>query len=354
MIKFSKDYLAINHQAKEQAASILARRDAWVSNQLRLAEICANDRDAYEINAGIPTKDFFQEVDRTILGARTNEKYRYVEDLAGIATPVNIGSLSHVNLTSSDISDQVTRTMDLQGLKQFDSITAGNDRNPIPGFQGGVGMNYRHRMGLQREGIDLMLEGIARKTIKMSENIGDYMTNGDAAVVADGVAGEGIKNHRNTRKLNLGAAGYNIDLTTATADNTVKFWQQDMKLVANEEVISKIDKVYVSPEIMTNMLQPLSGADGFKMGTLLEQVLRFAPHIGAIEQDFALSGNEWLGYVRDRQVISPLVALPLTNYQKIRQDPYENFNTCMIAVQGLKIAQTYNGKRGVFYASEIS
>lgn len=354
MIKNNSAYRALGPIAVAQANSILARRQYFINRQKALAANVTHDSDAYAINAGIPTLDFFQEVDRVMLGVRTQAKYKFVDDLASIATPVSIGTLSHVNLSSGDISDNITRTMDLQGLKEFDSITAGNERNPIPGFQGGVGMNYRHKMGQQREGIDLMLEGVARKTIKMNENIGDYMLNGDSKVVADGVVGKGIKNHGSTRKLDLGGSGFNINLTSAAADAVIKFFQQDMKKVCNEEVIDKMDKVWVSPEIMTNLLQPLSNAAGFKTGTLLEQVKRFAPHIGDIEQDFAMTGNEWIGYVRDKQIISPLIALPATNYQAVRNDPYENFKTCLIAVQGIKIAQTFNTKRGVFYASVTS
>lgn len=126
-----------------------------------------------------------------------------------------------------------------------------------------------------------------------------------------------------------------------------------MKTVCNEEVISVIDKVYVSPEIYTRLLAPYSNSQGFKEGTLLDQILKL-PHIGAIEEDFALSGNEFIAYVRDKQIISPLVAMPLTNYQQIRMNPYDNFNTVLIGVMGLKIAKTYNNKHGVFYASVIS
>ena len=62
-----------------------------------------------------------------------------------------------------------------------------------------------------------------------------------------------------------------------------------------------------------------------------------------------LEGDEFLAYVRDSEIISPLVAMALSNYQKIRVDPYGPFQTCLIAAQGLKISKTYNNKFGVFY-----
>jgi len=352
-IVFNKDYLSLGRAAQEQAQEWLSRREYWMNRQLEMAK---GLRDAGDLatNAGIPTKDFFQEVDRVIQGVRFNDKYVFLNDLAGIATPVDIGKLSYVNVTSGDISDEIRRGMDFGLLKEFDDISTATDKNPIPVFTGGVGMNYRKYMGLRSEGVDLMLQALRLKRVKLGWDVGDYMLNGDATITADGQVGQGIKNHRNTYQINLGAAGANINLATAASDAVIAFFNQYMKTVCNDNVVTKIDKVYVSPEIMTNLLQPLSGAAEFKAGTLLDQVLRFAPHIGSIEQDFALTGNEFIGYVRDKEIISPIVALPMTSYMKTRLDPYENYNTCLVSAQGLKITSTQNGKKGVFYASVIS
>ena len=342
MIKFNKAYLAISNDAKEQAKQISNIRNTWIANQKRLGAMAGGDSMA--INQGIATEDFFRKTDKAIVAARTQAKYKFVEDLAGLATPVPVGALSYASLASGDISDTISRSMDMQGLKTFDSITAGSDKNPIPAFTGGVGMNYRYRMGLQEESIDLMTQGITRKTIKIMENIGDYFLNGDSNIVADGVAGQGIKNHRNTRLITLANS-----LVTGTSDQIITFFQQTFKAILNEEVVDKV-KVWVSPEIMINLMKPLSAAGEYKEGTLLDQVKRFCPHIESIDEDFALNGDEFIAYMRDKQVISPLIALPITSYQAMRIDPYENFNTNIIAVQGLKIASTYNGKKGVFYA----
>lgn len=351
-IVFNKQYLDLGRNAQAQADEWLSRREWWINQEQARAKTLRDPGD-FATNSGIPTKDFFQEVDRVIQEVRFNDKYVFLNDLAGIATPMNIGKLSYVNVTSGDVNEQVKRGMDFGLLKEFDDISTATDKNPVPVFTGGVGMNYRKSMGLQSEGVDLMLQALKLKRVKMGWNIGDYMLNGDASVVADGQVGQGIKNHRNTYQIQLGAAGANIDLTTAAPDEVVAFFQQYMKTVCNANVVTKIDKVYVSPEIMINLLQPLSNASGFKEGSLLDQVLRFAPHIGSIEQDFAFSGNEFIAYVRDKEIISPLVALPLTSYMKTRLDPYENYNTCLVSAQGLKITSTQNGKKGVFYASSF-
>lgn len=349
-IVFNKEYLSLGRNAMAQAEEWLERRERWINQEVERAKTLTNPGD-FATNAGIPTKDFFQEVDRVIQEVRFNDKFIFLNDLAGIATPLGIETLSYVNITSGDINDQVSRGMDFGLLTEFDDISTATDKNPVPVFKSGVGMNYRKYMGLQSEGVDLMLQALKLKRVKMGWDIGGYMLEGDEKVVADGQVGQGIKNHRNTYQIQLGAAGFNIDLTSATPDEVIKFFQQDMKTICNDNVVTKIDKVYVSPQIMINLLQPLSNAQGFKVGSLLDQVLRFAPHIGSIEQDFAFTGNEFIGYVRDKEIISPLVALPLTSYMKTRLDPYENYNTCLVSAQGLKITQTQNGKKGVFYAS---
>ena len=349
-IVFNKQYLDLGRNAVAQADEWLGRRNYWINQEQKRAETLQDAGD-FATNAGIPTKDFFQEVDRVIQEVRFQDKFVFLNDLAGIATPMDIGKLSYVNITSGDVSDSTQRGMDFGLLKQFDDISTATDKNPVPVFSDGVGMNYRKYMGLRSEGVDLMLQALKLKRVKMGWNVGDYMLNGDTSIVADGQPGQGIKNHRNTYQINLGAAGLNIDLTACTPDEWVTFAQQDMKVILNENVVTRLDKMYVSPEVMINLLQPLSGAGGFKEGSLLDQVLRFAPHIASIEQDFALSGNEFIAYVRDREIISPLVALPLTSYMKTRLDPYENYNTCLVSAQGLKITQTQNGKKGVFYAS---
>lgn len=308
------------------------------------------------VNAGIPVTDFFRDTDRTIDGVRLNDKYMFMQDLAGIAKTVNVGKLSAVSLKSSDIDDDISVSMDFNANVKHDHISADSDRNPIPAFLAGVTMGYRHRAGLDSEGIDLYTDSVTLKTRKLTERVGLTMLDGDASIKADGVACEGIKNHRNTRKLDLGAAGYNIDLSSAatTNDAIIKFFNQDLKTVLNAEVVAKLDKVYVSPEIITRLLAPLSDAGEFKMGTLLDQVLRFCPHIDAIEQDFALSGNEWFGYMRDPSVIRPIVAMATGAFLLPRQMPIDAYTTRIVTAQGIEIKQTDNGKRGVFYASVTS
>jgi hypothetical protein len=318
----------------------------------RLHAIGGSEEDV-RANAGIGMLDFWQEVDTRLTKIRQNQKFAIVNDIASLATSMKIGSLSGVNLMSGDISDDVTRSMDFQGKVSFDSINSNYDKNPVPVFMAGQGLNYRTYMGQQDSQLGLFMEAMERKTIKLAENVGDYMYNGDAKVVADGQAGEGVKNHRNTSKINLGAAGFNIDLVAATNDELVTFFVQDIGEIIDDNALTSLDIMWVSPEIYRRLLQPVGGTGQFKDGSMREYLVRNS-EIGAIEKDYSLTGNEFITYKRDQQVISPLIALPMTSFQLPRNDPYANFNQKMVTVQGLKVAKTMDDKYGVFYASNVS
>ena len=67
-------------------------------------------------------------------------------------------------------------------------------------------------------GIDLALESQSAKMRKFHKKRVDFYLNGAPSIVVEGMPAQGMKNHRNTQKINLGsgAGGANINLTTAT------------------------------------------------------------------------------------------------------------------------------------------
>lgn len=357
MFAFNQEYFDLGGAGVEKAKAFINRRKAWINSERRIHENAIGFSNHELVNnSGIPIKDFWQAVDRVIQPVRYHDKYRFVDDLRGIATSTGIGDLSYANIMSGMGSQNTTQVgMKFGMLKTFDNIGSDFDKNPIPVFEDGHGMDYREYQGLNSAGVDLFLQGLEQKRDFMSFAIGDYMLNGNENVSADGQVGQGIKNHRNTFQINLGASGFNIDLTSeaATSDDIISFFQKDMRGVVIANVVSQIEKVWVSPDIMTNLLRPYSGAGQFKEGTLLEYIKRYCPHIGDVQEDFALSGNEWLGYVRDKKIISPLISLPMASYMKTRLDQYEPYNNCLVAAMGIKVAATLNDKKGVFFASDL-
>lgn len=308
-------------------------------------------------NSGIPVLDFFRETDRAVDGVRLDDKFLFMQDLAPLAKTVSVGKLSAVSLKSSDISDDVSVSMDFNANIEHDHISADSDRNPIPAFMTGVTMGYRHREGLDSEGIDLYSDSVILKTRKLTEKVGAYMLEGDITVKADGQAGEGIKNHRNTKKINLGAAGYNINLVTATNDELVEFFNQDFAAELDAESLSYVDTMGLSPEIYRRLMAPISKTGEFKGGIDGEPLMDYIKRVSNVKgflKDFALSGNEFYAYRKDSSIIRPIIAMATGSFMLPRQSPVMGYTTQIVTAQGIEIKKTMNNKHGVFYASVIS
>lgn len=309
------------------------------------------------VNAGIPILDFFRETDRSVDGVRLDDKFLFMEDLAGLAKTVSVGKLSAVSLKSSDISDDISVSMDFNANIKHDHISADSDRNPIPAFMGGVTMGFRHRAGLDSESIDLYSESVMLKTRKLTEKVGLTMLDGDAKIRADGQACEGIKNHRNTKKINLGAAGYNIDLAAATNDEIVEFFNQDFAAELDAESLGFVDSMGLPPAIYRRLMAPISKTGEFKGGIDGEPLMDYIKRVSNVKnfmKDFALTGNEFYAYRKDSSIIRPIVAMATSSFLMPRQMPVEGYSTRIITAQGIEIKKTMNNKHGVFYASNIS
>lgn len=310
-----------------------------------------------QANSGKPGLDFWRETDRTTLRVRDNDQGReFLTDLLGVATPLNIGKTSRAYAIGTDLENSVQRSMDFQAPFSQDHNEVQYDSDPIPAFTAGYGVNFRKAQGGLTEGIDYAVEAQALKMKWVMSNVADYMLNGDANIKSDGVTGQGIKNHRNTKKINLGAAGFNIDLTaTATTnDNIIKFWQVDFIKQLDDNYLDKVDIVWVSPEMMRRLNAVYSTSGGFKEGTLMDYALRYTMgRVGEFCQTFKLSGNEFFAYRRDREYISPLVGAALSVVPVPRRLPIDNYNFMIYGAMGLQIKGDVNGRGGVFYAGNL-
>lgn len=196
MFLFNKSYIESSANAKGQWDYVKGLRESFASQQRNhVSNMTANgvDNSAISANTGIGMLDFFQDVDKRLVSIRQNTKFAIVKDIESLATSVPISALSGINLMAGDVSDDVTRSMDLQGKVSFDNLSSNYDKNPIPAFTAGVGMNFRTYMGQESAQLGLYAEAIQRKSVKLMENIGDYMYNGDVKVSADGQKAKALK-----------------------------------------------------------------------------------------------------------------------------------------------------------------
>lgn len=219
---FTAETLAANSRLRGHWNELWANRDIFNAQHDMMVN-AFRTRMTHEMLAanaiGGFTREFWAEIDRQIIQMRDQEiGMEIVNDLMGVQTVLPIGKTAKLYNVSGDIADDVSISIDGQAPYSFDHTEFGSDGDPIPVFTAGYGVNWRHAAGLSTVGIDLALESQSAKMRKFHKKRVNFYLNGDSSIVVDGLPAQGMKNHRNTQKINLGsgAGGANINLTTAT------------------------------------------------------------------------------------------------------------------------------------------
>lgn len=305
-----------------------------------------------QVNDSLLTRDFWRATDAIILEMRDQETgMEIIQDLLAVQTTLDIGKTVKAYNMVGAIADDVSVSMDGQAPYSFDHTEYDTDGDPIPIITAGYGVNWRYQRGLQTVGIDLARDSQMAKMKEYNKKLVTHALDGNAKIVVDGKASQGLRNHRNTKKFNLGAAGLNVNLTTATAAQLIAFFQGPFAttLIANR--VDSLDILWVSPEIMTN-LSKVYVENGVTVGTVMDYLLRFI-RVKAIRQTFALTGNEFLGYVRQRSVVSPLVGMTTSVIALPRPMPQSNYNFQIMGAMGMQVTVDGNGMGGVFYGADL-
>lgn len=344
---FRDQFMAIQNQRKLGYASqeILLNQYGQFLDQDTLVK---NAADQFGIQ-------WWADIDRRAIAVRENDRGReLLTDLMTLATPVNIGHTFKTYGIGGDIDDEVKISMDGNTPIVFDHVDYESDGNPIPIFQCGFGINWRKWLGHQTANLDTVAASQALKLKDMFEAMTDYVLDGSDKIQVNGRPGAGIRNHRNTKKIDLTVAG--IDLTSAgtSNDDILMFWNQAFALHLDANYVAgKIDVVWISPEIDRRMNIPFSNSQGFKGGTLRTYILDFG-RVGEFRTTYKLSGNEFIAYNRDRDAISPLVAQAVGTVPVERRAPKDNFNFEIWGAMGLEIKADANGRGAVFYAAKLT
>lgn len=297
---------------------------------------------------------WWADIDRRAIRVRENDRGReLLSDLMGIATPVDIGFTFKGYSMGTDIDDEVKISMDGQTPITFDHVDTTQAGDPIPIFNAGFGINWRKWLGQRNHNLNTVAESQAAKMGKVLEKMADYVLDGSPKVSEAGFKGQGIRTHRNTKKIDMTLAG--IDLATeASNDKILKFWNQDFAIHLDANYVpGKIDVVWVSPDIDRRMKMPYSGSGSFKEGTLEDYILKFG-RVKEFRVTYKLKGNEFLAYNRDREAITPLVGQAVATVPVERRGPRDNFNFEIWGALGLQIKADINGRSSVFYAAKLT
>jgi hypothetical protein len=363
MIVFTKEQIAANANHAAQFGRTMGERRIARHNQTLIVNQYGEHLDAEDLTKNAADQfgiKFWAEIDRRAIEVRNNDMGReLMTDLMTLATPLDIGKTVKTYARNGDIQDEVKISMDGQTPVTFDHVDRDSEGDPVPIFQAGFGINWREWQGRMSENIDTLADSQSAKMKVVLSRMADYLLDGDAKIRVAGFSGQGIRNHRNTKKINLttaGVAGAPIDLTAAATSNDaiLNFWNQTFALQLDANYVNgKLSVVWVSPEIMRRMTVPFSAADGFKSGSLLTAVLEFG-RVGEFKQTYKLSGNQFLGYMRDKDAISPLVGQAVSTTPIARLQPRDNYNFEIWSALGLQIKADANGRGSVFYAANLT
>lgn len=318
-------------------------------------DVIARGRSAgMQVNANILTRDFWQATDNLILQLRDQETgMDLVNDLMQVQTILPIGKTVKMYNVIGDIADDVKVTMDGQAPYSFDHVDYDTDGDPVPIITAGYGVNWRHQAGLQTVGIDLTQDSQTAKLREYNKKIVAHVLDGNSNIVVDGKASQGVRNHRNTRKIDLGAGGANIDLTSATAVQMLAFFQGTFEPLLTTNRVAALDVLWVSYEVMSNLGKSVY-ENNVNLGSARQYLLTNFPRVREIRPTFALTGNEFLGYVRRRDVVSPLVGMPTGIVALPRPMPQSNYNFQIMSAIGMQVSADANGLGGVFYGADLT
>lgn len=362
---FTAQTLATNRRLQGHWNELWANRNIWNQHHDMMVNAYRSSMTPEMLAAnaiGGFTREFWAELDRQVIQLRDQEiGMEIINDLMSVQTILPIGKTAKLYNVTGDIADDVSVSIDGQAPYSFDHTDYDSDGDPIPVFTAGYGVNWRHAAGLNTVGIDLMLDSQAAKLRKFHKRRVNFYLNGDPSISVDGYKAQGIKNHRNTTKINLGAGagGANIDLTTCTPAEALHFFGPTgaFGINARRNKVTRYSKLWLSSEIMANFSKPYlidinGGTNALMGGTVLDAIGKFIP-AESIQQSYALTGNEFLAYERRQDVITPLVGMAVGIVPLPRLMPQSNYNNQIMSAEGISVKRDGDGLGGVVYGAEL-
>lgn len=360
MIIINRENLDRHTRLQEHDQAELAARLEFNAHQRRLAD-GVFDPQTLAINArAVYTPDYWLEIDRTLRYAAEDTRGREIfDDLQSMVTVQSLGKTLKAYTNPGDISADVRVSMDGQTPITFDQAGYGGDADPIPMFTTGFGVDWRDMLGAMDGGLDKMLDSERAKLKKYYGAMNRYLLGGSENISVAGFKGQGLKNHRNTEKIDLASPA--IDLTTATADELMAFFNVRFYAVLDDNNTPAVDVLWVSKEIRANLRKPFSASGGFKEGTVEENILKTSPWIKEIRTSYStenmsetgLVGNEFIAYVRNKSFIEIPTGQAVTITPLPRLLPRQNFNNDISSAWGVQVRRD-SGNAGVFYAGELT
>jgi len=348
---FTEERLATNRNVQAHCDNLWANRrvhDEYIASTFSIPSV-----NAQLVGNSAFATDFWRELDRNMVTSfKEVEGYEIVQDLMPIETVIPIGKTVKDYPIRKGISNDVAVSVDGNAPYSKDHTGYDTDGDPSVIITAGFGANWRHAQGLNTIGIDLVLDSQQEKSRVYNERIVDLLLNGDPSIVVDGKKCEGLKTHRNTKKINLGASGANIDLTTATATEVLEFYTKGAFYQNSlDNRIRVIDVEWVSPQVWAN-LQSDYVVNGVIKGSIWQEIVARGI-VAEFRMTFALEGNETLGYVRQAQYLTVLNGMTTSITPVPRDMPQSNYDFQIMSAMGIQVKRDRDGLGKVVYCANF-
>lgn len=364
---FTAETLATNSRLRGHWNALWANRNMWDRSHQMMVNSYRDVMDPETLAANALAGDglgreFWAEIDRQVIQMRDQETgIEIINDLLSVQTVLNVGKTAKLYDIEGDIADDVAISLDGQAPYSFDHTDRTTDGDPVPVFTAGYGVNWRLAVGLNTVGIDLVLDSQMAKMRKFHKKRVNYYLNGNNTIQVQNYQAQGLKNHRNTVKINLGSGsgGANIDLTTASPDDIIAFFTTGaFGQAARNNKVAAYDVLWVSPQIMANLTKPYmvtvgGSANALVGGSVMDVIMKFIP-AREIRQTFAFTGNEFLGYQRRQDVLTPLVGMSVGVVPLPRPLPQTNYNFQIMSAEGIQVKRDGEGLSGVIYGANLA
>lgn len=308
-------------------------------------------------NSGL-TDQAWVEIDKTILGLRDEVKGQEIVDfLTPVIRPVHLGKFQLEYTTAGDIDQSIVVDIDGATPVTYDHTDYSSGADPIPMFHGGFGVNARQEASYNSIGLSLATDSQAQKIKAFHRKIVDYTLRGASNIIQNGAAAQGLLNHRNTQKIDLGAGGANVDLTTATPAQLEAFFINVFSKVIDDNELGDVTAIFFSPEAFRNISRSWAIAtNGDGQGTVLDRIRPYMRVAGTgnefIKMSYALSGNEFVAIKRERQYVEKPVGQGMIVLPRTRENFLSPLNFDIYEASGISVKADYLGRSGVIYAGE--
>lgn len=294
-------------------------------------------------------RDFDRQTKAVMLG---DEGGTLLEDLMPLARTVGVGKIVSEYRKIGDAELEVRTSIDGQHAKPVNRTGFDFDGVVLPVHSTQVGRNWRELEGMRAEGYDALRDDqeIAVRHVRLRTI--DNFVNGTTDLAFKGYKSYGIVNNPNTKALNLGASGVNVDLTAAatTYEKAYSAFLAALKTLQGEGNNATGDVTfYVSNAIWFNLMRVANPVVN-TTETMLE-ALRRIPGVKDIKRTDRVTGNAFFAMILSAQYVQPVVGMPVTTTPIARVTPMDDFHLLVWGVSGLQIKADGAGRSGVLYAA---